>query len=240
MRRMTERPARCSVALMNARLSTVAAYSALLALALLAASLAGPPRADAQVVASGDSVAPAGTVSLTPSPQPPLAQLAPEAIPAFRRLFNRDSSRTRLVVLVSPSCPFCKRGVDTLVVALSRDYTDLAIYVVWEHVTKHDREGVGRDVLMGFSDPRARQFWDPERALSDVVVTQLPADTLDSVSEKDAAGERVAWDCVLLYHPGVRWGDRLPVPDWSGRPIIERIDGFLAALRHAEHQHPGR
>jgi hypothetical protein len=101
---------------------------------------------------------------------------------------------------------------------------------VWEHVTKSDRTPPTREVLAQVADPRARQFWDPGRSLSGWLLDELPADTLDSVSEPDSTG-RLAWNCLLLYRAGVRWNDVVPTPDWSAQPIAEHLEEFTARLR---------
>ena len=89
-------------------------------------------------------------------------------------------------------------------------------------------------VLMRVSDRRVRQFWDRDRLLSRLMVHALPRDTLASVAEIDSSGTTVAWDCVALFRPGVRWGAEFPVPDRAGRPIAdvaESLRRWLAAAR---------
>lgn len=91
-------------------------------------------------------------------------------------------------------------------------------------------------VLMRMPDPRARQFWDGGRLLSRVMARDLPADTLTSMAERDTLGVAVAWDCVALFRPGVRWEGRFPVPDWSGRPVADVAEAFREQLEKEESQ----
>ena len=111
---------------------------------------------------------------------------------------------------------------------------------MWEHVTPSDK-GIAApptSALFKIRDARAVQFWDDERALSRAMVAELPADTLPSVAEIDTARTPVAWDCIALYRAGMRWGDRMPVPDWAGRPVSEVADTMLVRLRTIERAAP--
>jgi hypothetical protein len=110
------------------------------------------------------------------------------------------------------------------------------VLVVWEHVTPSDRmmPMPTTSVLMRVSDRRARQFWDEERLLSKLMSRDLPRDTLASVAETNSSGGAVAWDCVAVFRPGVRWGARFPIPDWSGRPVADVTEGLRRGLAAAE------
>lgn len=120
------------------------------------------------------------------------------------------------------------RGASALERVLQGDSTRLSVVIVWEHVTVSDRKmGIPTTkVLARISDARARQFWDEGHLLSRVMVRDLPPDTLRSVAEV-TEGTAVAWDCVALFRPGVRWEGKFPVPDWAGRPVVD----VIAALR---------
>jgi hypothetical protein len=122
--------------------------------------------------------------------------------------------------------------------------TSLRVLVVWEHVTPSDHglRFPGTSVLARVSDARAVQFWDDDRLLSRTLVHDLPADTLPSVAQMDASIP-VAWDCVALFRPGVRWLDRFPTPDWAGRPVVDVADSLsrhLSALDQPPPVDPSR
>ena len=130
------------------------------------------------------------------------------------------------------------RGASAVDSLLRRDTTALALLVVWEHVTPSDHGLVlpGTSVLARVRDPRAMQFWDDTRALSARMVADLPADTLASVAQIESSDVKIVWDCVALFRPGMIWQERFPVPDWSGRPVIDVLDTFrrrLAAMESA-------
>ncbi|MBI1795691.1 MAG: hypothetical protein HYR74_01430 [Candidatus Eisenbacteria bacterium] len=118
---------------------------------------------------------------------------------------------------------------------LDRDSTGLRVIVMWEHVTPSDRKITlpSTSALFRIHDARAVQFWDDERAISRLMVAELPADTLKSVAEMDSVST-VAWDCVALYRAGRKWGERFPVPDWSGRPIADAIETMRERLGEIE------
>lgn len=111
---------------------------------------------------------------------------------------------------------------------------------MWEHVTAGDKkiQMPSTEVLARIHDARAVQFWDDERALSRVMDTELPFDTLRSVAEIDSAHKAVAWDCVALYRTGRRWEQRFPVPDWAGRPVSAVADSALVRLQRLERAAP--
>ena len=77
---------------------------------------------------------------------------------------------------------------------------------MWEHVTAGDKKLTlpPTPVLFRLHDPRAVQFWDDERALSRLMVQDLPGDTLNSVAEADSGRAAIAWDCIALYGSGRR------------------------------------
>ena len=122
---------------------------------------------------------------------------------------------------------------------IEKDTTNLRIIVMWEHVTPSDRKITlpSTSVLFRIHDPRAVQFWDDDRVISRALDADLPYDTLRSVAEIDSAGgthTAVAWDCVALFRTGQRWEDRLPVPEWAGRPVIDVAETLGVRLRASE------
>jgi hypothetical protein len=119
---------------------------------------------------------------------------------------------------------------------IEKDSTDLRVIVMWEHVTPSDKKisYPPMSALFRIPDARAVQFWDDERALSRLMVQDLPGDTLNSVAEADSGRAAIAWDCIALYGSGRRWGQRFPVPDWAGRPVSAVVDTMLVRLRGLE------
>ena len=121
---------------------------------------------------------------------------------------------------------------------LDQDSSALRVIVMWEHVTPSDAHIAfpPQTSLFRIHDSRAVQFWDDQRALSRTMDNELPLDTLRSVAEVDSNMTAVAWDCVAVYRAGRTWNQRFPIPDWSGRQVIEVIDTLkvrLAAIERA-------
>jgi hypothetical protein len=111
------------------------------------------------------------------------------------------------------------------------------VIVMWEHVTPSDKKIIypPMSALFRIPDARAVQFWDDERALSRMMVADLPADTLKSVAEADSGQTAIAWDCIALYRAGRRWDRGFPVPDWAGRPVSAVAETMLVRLRALPH-----
>ncbi len=168
---------------------------------------------------------------IAPAGQPPLEFLDPDHFDDLRQAFNADTSRVRIVLMVSPSCPFCLRGTEALEKTFAADSAAaLRIFVVWMHVTHGDRQEPNSLVLARVSDRRASQYWDPYRLLSKVMLRDYPPDTALAMADTAGAGPPVIWDLVALWGPGVTWKDRVPMPDFAGHPIVEVLEPFRAKL----------
>ncbi|HET7224799.1 MAG TPA: hypothetical protein VFK69_03705 [Candidatus Eisenbacteria bacterium] len=115
---------------------------------------------------------------------------------------------------------------------LYADSAKLAVFVVWEPVTPGDHAVrlPPMGTLARIGDPRAAQYWDPDRALSRRMVAELPKDTLASVAQT-GSGAPIAWDCVALFRAGRRWDERFPVPDWAAWPVLDVADTLALRLR---------
>ena len=217
---------------MNARLARTIVAAA------VCAAFALPARAQAPATGESTRPLPSGLelLHLTPNGQPPLAYLDVETFGQLRDEFNADTAITRVALLVSPSCPYCRRGVQAVAQALADSATTrVKIYVVWMHVTHGDREAPNSVVLAELPDARAVQFWDPYRLLSKVMIHDYPSDTAMAMADTAGAGPPVIWDFVAMWRPGVRWGDDLPIPDFAGHPIVDVVESFRWKLGELTH-----
>ncbi len=82
--------------------------------------------------------------------------------------FNADAGKVRVLMYVSPTCGQCLRGARQAqyhVLATIGDAT-LRIYVVWAPKNGGRQQDVGR-VSEIVTDPRAAQYWDAHRVLTD-------------------------------------------------------------------------
>ncbi len=93
---------------------------------------------------------------------------------------------------------------------------DVRVFVIWEKVLASDWVGVRTPALSRIPDPRAAQFWDRDRLLSNRLGEQQ-------------TGE-IVWDWIALYGRGARWGAK---PAYEGRPVVDVAGDFERALRAA-------
>jgi hypothetical protein len=218
-------------------------WTVVIALAL-ALPLAIPAPTHAQSADSSAHPLPSGLelLHLVPGDQPPLATLDPENFTELRDQFNADSGFARVVLLMSPSCPHCRAGAE----AVARVFQDSAatpikIYAVWLHVTHGDRQTPNSLVLAEMPDPRTRQYWDPYRLLSKNMVRDFPPVQTFAMADTTGGAVPLFWNLVAIWRPGATWGDKLPLPDFYGHPIIEHVEEFrrrmgeLARLTPARH-----
>jgi len=171
-------------------------------------------------------------VTRPPSP-PRVIDLAPDGT-ELRSLFDSDASDVRLLMILSPSCAYCRsnaRIVQAYVLDRIKN-PNLKVYVVWERVNADDSEALAREFASLMSDPRATHLWSEHRFTGN--------------SFRDVVGATSAppWDLALLFRPGERWTSRAPAPDFfmydqriSGRDsqpiqgvkLAEKVAGLLRA-----------
>lgn len=92
----------------------------------------------------------------------------------------------------------------------------LRVFVIWEPVLATDLSAPSTITLRRIHDPRVKQYWDSNRALSHVM------------GEHDRPS--VVWDYIAVYKPEQIWTDAPPQPDFTGRPVVRFIDGTRKAL----------
>lgn len=129
----------------------------------------------------------------------------------LREVFNRDVGKTRLLMVLAPSCGLCRSGtrlIGRYVLDRFPD-ADLAAYAVWMPISDKDSRELAQKETCNLLDPRARHFWIGDTSLSDALrpLVGLPADG------------PTAWDVYLVYGPDARWeGEAPPQPmTWMQR-----------------------
>ena len=121
----------------------------------------------------------------------------------LKGVFNADIGKVRLLMYVSPTCGECLRGAKQTQerVLAAIDNPNLRIYVVWAPKNGGREVDVAR-VTRLVTDPRAAQYWDAHR-----VVTDAYDDMLSLTGP--CAG------IFALYGPQVHWeGTTPPKPDY--------------------------
>jgi len=109
----------------------------------------------------------------------------------------------------------------------------LSVQVVWLPVLKSDVAPPLTGVLGLIKDPRVRQYWDPDRALSrDLVRSVNDAPARYGLDEALPPGF-VAWDVVAVFGGSARWERDLPPPARYGGPVVREIDETRRAVEDA-------
>jgi hypothetical protein len=222
------------------RIATAPLAAPLLALALL---LFAGGRALAQSADSSARPLPSGLelLHLVPGNQPPLATLDPENFGELRDQFNADSGVARVVLMMSPSCPHCRAGAEAIEQVFEDSVTTpIRIYAVWMHVTHGDRQTPNSLVLAEMPDPRTRQYWDPYRLLSKTMLRDYPNDRAIAMGDTTGGVAPLFWNLVLIWRPGVTWKDQLPLPDFSGHPMLDHVAEFRQRLGELARLTPAR
>ncbi|GAB4241526.1 MAG: hypothetical protein Kow00109_17010 [Acidobacteriota bacterium] len=134
------------------------------------------------------------------APEPELPTLTFDG-KAFVEAFNAASDRGRLVVVVSPTCGHCLQlasQVNEILQAMPD--AKLQVFVLWSPYMRTDNRATAIRSTRYLSDPRAQHFWDLWRFGSRVYTEQLGIPPLE------------AWDMLVYYEPGIKWGDKPPEP----------------------------
>ena len=117
--------------------------------------------------------------------------------------FNADAGKVRLVMYVSPTCGGCLRGAKQSQedVLASIANPNLRVYVVWAAKNGGREQDVAR-VTSLVTDPRAAQYWDGHRVMTDAYDRML----------------KLTGPCAgifMLYGPRAHWDAATPPkPDY--------------------------
>lgn len=118
----------------------------------------------------------------------------------LRQRLEHDSGKVKLIALLSPVCPACRRGFADLQTVLKNVPDDrLRAYIVWLPMFPGDSKGWAQTRSNEFSDPRLSYYWDSERATGEEWRNVLSLD-------------RTAWDVYLLYGSNSEWNKGTPTP----------------------------
>ncbi len=142
---------------------------------------------------------------------------------ALKAKFNADVGKTRILMLVSPTCGGCLRGADQIQkrVLSKIDSPDLSAYAVWVPANGA-RERHLPPVLNLVTDSRATEYWDEYDVVEEWYREMLEFDG-------PCAG------VFLVYGPEARWsGDSPPEPDyWEDAHSDLRVE-YLAPQLNAK------
>ena len=125
----------------------------------------------------------------------------------LKEAFNADQGSTRVLLIVSPRCPACRRGAEIVEKqALSQIKSDhLKVYVVWiRRFPLGDSRDAAQEATRLVPDGRSLHFWDGPGRLG-----QAYGKVVDLPHKK-----KFAWDVYFVFDAKAKWGDAPPKPDF--------------------------
>lgn len=140
--------------------------------------------------------------------------------------FNADRGRTRVLLLISPTCPVCQmssRIVYRYVLEQMPD-EELRMYVVWGPMQHKETEEDARAATANVPDPRATHFWTDDHVLAQAFQKPLGIEG------------QPAWDTYMVYGPEARWEEEPPAPAYFmhiEKPLPDEI--WFNGVTFAEH-----
>ena len=131
----------------------------------------------------------------------------------LKELFNRDKESTRLILLVSPTCPICIDGARFVQneILEKNPSSDIKVYAVWFNMLFTDHRNRWPSKIL--TDSRVTHLWDQQKLTGTLYAqnTNYPG--------------TVAWDIFYVYGREAEWIDVLPGPlVGSGYTIIGKRD----------------
>jgi hypothetical protein len=174
------------------------------------------------------------TAGSTPGNQAPLMEM--EGVDALKTQFNRETSSLRVVILLSPSCPYCLKGASAIQRTLEKfSQHRMVVFVVWQPILPTDWGKPGSRVLHRLSDSRVRQFWDAGHHVAGALE--------QSFRNRDpqpncCVHQDTWWDLMAVFLPGGEWKDTFPVPVLLEGTVDEAAPAFDAVLMKGTSRYP--
>ncbi|HKY32394.1 MAG TPA: hypothetical protein VJV23_07660 [Candidatus Polarisedimenticolia bacterium] len=106
-------------------------------------------------------------------------------------------------------------------------------HVVWEPVLATDFAPPMSSVLKLVDDPRAVQYWDPDRIVSEDIVRAVSEHPQRYGFDEPLPPGFVVWDVVALFDGAARWEHDLPAPLRYGGPVVDVIEETRSAMQRA-------
>jgi hypothetical protein len=103
----------------------------------------------------------------------------------------------------------------------------LRVFVIWEPVIPTDWGDPSPAITAHVRDSRARHYWDKDRRLSAMYGGAARLDALAPIRRIGFQMKEVLWDVVLIYPPGVRWGEPASI---LLAPVVKFRDEIAGAL----------
>jgi hypothetical protein len=120
----------------------------------------------------------------------------------LKKQFQQDSGKVRLIALVSPACPDCRRGfADMQYVLKEIPDSRLRAYIVWLPMFPGDSRSWAQTRSDEFKDERLSYHWDGGKVTGEEWAKTLGIN-------------RTAWDVYFLYGSESKWEAAAPAPSF--------------------------
>jgi hypothetical protein len=130
----------------------------------------------------------------------------------------------------------CVRGASALQDLLAaHPGATLRAQVVWEPVLPTDLGPPFERVLARAHDPRVRQYWDPQRTLSQDLVRAFNAAPQRYGMDEPLDPDFIAWDLVIVFDPTAQWERDVPPPHYYGGPVEDVVEDARKAIAELLH-----
>jgi hypothetical protein len=124
------------------------------------------------------------------------------------------------------------RGVSALQAVLEElGDAPVEVLAVWEPVLATDIAPPTTTVLGILHGRRVRQYWDPQKLLSEQLIKALRANPKLLKPDMGEEIPDVAWDVVMIYDAQDVWTGDIPFPRWYGAPVLDATEEAKAELR---------
>jgi hypothetical protein len=165
-----------------------------------------------------------------PAGQPALLTLA--SLAPLREAFNAPGSDSKLLVLLSPTCPKCIAGAARLGTMVPESLgRETRVLVVWMPVLVSDVAPPTSSKLALLPGASVRQFWDPEQLVSRELLAlgRAHLERWSAEEQEQITGASVAWDVLVMFPGGSRWEAQLPLPSLWGFPVEDNLERIAAS-----------
>lgn len=117
-------------------------------------------------------------------------------------LFQSDDGQVRLITLLSPTCPMCRRGFGEMQKVLNNISDNrIRAYIVWLPILTGDDRASAAKRSNEFDDERVTYLWDGGRLSGKLWQNLLGIGV-------------IAWDVYFLYGADAQWDEEATVPDF--------------------------
>ena len=103
----------------------------------------------------------------------------------------------------------------------------VTVFAVWQPMLATDVSAPGTRTLARLSDPRVRQYYDPDHLLAKRMAAdaRAPQPTPDCCTRKG-----ILWDMMAIYPKRAVWADKMPIADIFNGTVVDVVDGLAQVL----------